>query len=168
VIDLGPINGWSEEEARAAFLRCCGSTRWAERMAASRPFREEADLLKAAEDVWHALGRADWLEAFAAHPPIGDLDALRAKFAATRAWSVEEQAGVAGVSDEVLRGLAEGNRAYRDRFGYTFIVCATGRTAGEMLDLLRQRLANDPDTELRAAAAEQARITRLRLGKLTP
>ena len=112
---------------------------------------------------------ADWLEAFAAHPRIGDLDALRAKFAATAAWAVRRAGGRRRRADEAtLRALADGNRDYEARFGYIFIVCATGKTAGEMLALLRERLGNDPEAELAVAAAEQAKITRIRLRKLCP
>ncbi len=115
-----------------------------------------------------ALAPADWLEAFAAHPKIGDRDALRAKFAATAAWSAIEQAGVDGAPEEVLDALADANDRYHERFGYIFIVCATGKTAEEMLALIRERLSNDPEVELRTAAAEQAKIARIRLEKLAP
>jgi 2-oxo-4-hydroxy-4-carboxy-5-ureidoimidazoline decarboxylase len=135
-------------------------------MAALRPFSTEVGLLVAADVVWEDLDRADRLEAFAAHPRIGDLDALREKFAATSSWAAGEQSGVAGAPEETLRALAEGNRAYESKFGYIFIICATGKTAAEMLGLLRARLGNDPETELAVAAAEQAAITRLRLGRL--
>jgi OHCU decarboxylase len=164
----GWLNALSEAEARAELLRCCGSKRWAERMATLRPFASEADLFAAADAVWQALDRADRLEAFTAHPRIGDLDALRAKFATTAAWAAGEQAGVAGARDDTLRRMAEGNRDYEARFGYIFIVCATGKTADEMLGLLLGRLGNDPETELAVAAREQAAITRLRLRKLCP
>jgi 2-oxo-4-hydroxy-4-carboxy-5-ureidoimidazoline decarboxylase len=165
-VDLDRINSWGRDEARAAFLKCCGSHRWAEGMVAKRPFADEAELFDAAERAWWGLDRTDWLEAFAAHPQIGDLDALREKFAATADWSAGEQAGVAGAPEEILAELARGNLAYRTRFGYIFIVCATGKTAGEMLDLLRGRLDNTPEEEIAIAAAEQAKITRIRLGKL--
>jgi 2-oxo-4-hydroxy-4-carboxy-5-ureidoimidazoline decarboxylase len=135
-------------------------------MTARRPFESADALFAAAEDVWAGLGRDDWLEAFAAHPRIGDIDGLRKKFATTADWSAGEQAGVAGAAEQVLRDLAAGNADYEARFGHTFIVCATGKTAAEMLALLRARLANDPAAELRVAAAEQAKITRLRLEKL--
>jgi 2-oxo-4-hydroxy-4-carboxy-5-ureidoimidazoline decarboxylase len=164
-VNLEQINGWTAAEARAAFLHCCGSARWAERLAASRPFASAQNLFDAAERIWHGLDRDDWLEAFAAHPKIGDLDALRAKFSNTAAWSAAEQAGVAGAPEDVLQNLAHGNRLYEAKFGYIFIVCATGKTAGEMLTLLQQRLKNDPQKELMIAAGEQAKITRLRLQK---
>ncbi len=112
--------------------------------------------------------RADWLEAFGAHPKIGDLDALRAKFAATAAWTAHEQAGAHGAPDDLLRELAEENCRYEARFGYIFIVCATGKTAGEMLTVLKARLTNYPAEEIKIAAGEQAKITRIRLEKIAP
>jgi 2-oxo-4-hydroxy-4-carboxy-5-ureidoimidazoline decarboxylase len=168
VIDLDVLNSWGEAEATAAFLRCCGSTRWAARMAARRPFAGEGELFAAAREVWRALALADWLEAFAAHPKIGDLEALRGKFAGTAAWAAGEQAGVTGAPEATLRALAEGNRAYEARFGHLFLVCASGKSAEEMLALLEQRLNNGPEEELLVAAGEQEKITRLRLEKLCP
>jgi 2-oxo-4-hydroxy-4-carboxy-5-ureidoimidazoline decarboxylase len=135
-------------------------------MTGRRPFASADDVLRAATDGETGLTRDDWLEAFAAHPRIGDLDSLRKKFATTADWAGGEQAGVAGADESVIRALADGNRAYEAKFGHIFIVCATGKTAPEMLALLIERLTNDPDTELRIAAAEQAKITRLRLEKL--
>ncbi len=164
-MDLQAFNSLTEPEARAVLLRCCGSRRWVEAMLARRPFADMQGLYRAAEVTESALDRGDWLEAFAAHPRIGDLEALKKKFAATAAWNEAEQAGVAGAEEVVLRELAEGNRLYECRFGYIFIVCATGKSAPEMLHLLRQRLPNDPEQELSIAAAEQAKITRLRLEK---
>jgi 2-oxo-4-hydroxy-4-carboxy-5-ureidoimidazoline decarboxylase len=168
MVHLEQINCWTYTEATSAFLRCCGASRWAEQMAACRPFRSEEELFNASEHTWRGLDRADWLEAFAAHPKIGDLNALRAKFGTTAAWSAAEQAGLAGAADAVLQNLAEGNRLYEQKFGYIFIVCATGKTATEMLALLQQRLENDPDKELLIAAGEQAKITQLRLQRLCP
>jgi 2-oxo-4-hydroxy-4-carboxy-5-ureidoimidazoline decarboxylase len=135
-------------------------------MAARRPFAGAAGLFAAAREVWQGLAREDWLEAFAAHPRIGDLEALRGKFAATAAWSAGEQAGVAGAAEATLRALAEANRAYEARFGHIFIVCASGKSAEEMLALLERRLNNSAEEELRTAAGEQEKITRLRLEKL--
>ena len=165
-MNIAAFNALCDADARAALLSCCGSRRWADAMLARRPFASMADLLAAADAVWAGLDRADWLEAFAAHPRIGDLGGLRKKFAATAHWSAGEQAGVAGAGEDVLRELAEGNRRYEERFGHIFIVCATGKTAAEMLRLLRARLPNEPAAELAVAAAEQAKITRLRLEKL--
>jgi 2-oxo-4-hydroxy-4-carboxy-5-ureidoimidazoline decarboxylase len=136
-------------------------------MLAQRPFASTEALLKAAAGVWGEMERADYLEAFSHHPEIGgDLAALEARFPATAAWSASEQSGVTGAGRETLEALRDGNAAYKARFGHVFLVCATGRTAAEMLALLQARLANDPETELRVAAAEQAKITRIRLEKL--
>jgi 2-oxo-4-hydroxy-4-carboxy-5-ureidoimidazoline decarboxylase len=163
---LPRLNEMSAEAARAELLRCCGSSRWAEALAAARPFADAAALYAAAESVWWELSPGDWREAFAHHPKIGDRDALRARFASTAAWAAKEQAGALAAAEDVLDALAEGNRAYEERFGYIFIVCATGKTAAEMLALLRERLPNDPAKELLLAAGEQAKITRLRLARL--
>lgn len=135
-------------------------------MVARRPYRTEAELFALAEQVWRALSPAEWRTAFAAHPRIGDLEALRRRYPQAAEGPAAEQALVREAADDVLRALADGNRRYEARFGYIFIVCATGKTAGEMLALLRERLANDPDTELWIAAGEQEKITRLRLEKL--
>jgi 2-oxo-4-hydroxy-4-carboxy-5-ureidoimidazoline decarboxylase len=167
-MNLAQINAWTDDEAFSSFHRCCGSARWSEQMARLRPFDSEVALFDAAERVWWGLAPADWLEAFAAHPKIGDRDAMRAKFAATADWSAREQAGIEGASEDVLRELAEANVRYEERFGYLFIVCATGKTAGAMLALLNDRLPNDPDLEIKVAAAEQAKIARIRLEKLAP
>lgn len=155
-----------ESDAVAAFLRCCGSRRWAEAMASGRPYRDEPSLLAAAERAAEPLSRADWLEAFSHHPRIGDRSGLAARFPRTAAWSSGEQAGVAEAGASVLDALLDGNRAYEARFGHIFIVCATGKSAAEMLALLCERLANDPDRELGVAAAEQRKITAIRLKKL--
>ena len=163
---LRRLNTLPDGEARAALLRCCGSARWAETMTAGRPYADDDALLAAADRTWKELGPDDWREAFAHHPRIGDRAALEARFAATRGWSAGEQGGVATAGTEVLDALAEGNRAYEARFGHVFLVCATGRTADEMLAFLRERLPNPPEVELRVAAAEQAKIMRLRLAKL--
>ncbi len=166
MLNLEPINSLHEPEAREAFLRCCGVRRWAEQMAARRPFANEVELFAAAAQIGRTLRREDWLEAFAAHPRIGDLDAMRSKFAKTAAWSAGEQAGVADASETTLVALVEANRKYEARFSHLFIVCASGKTADEMLALLEQRLHNSAEEELRIAAGEQEKITRLRLQKL--
>jgi 2-oxo-4-hydroxy-4-carboxy-5-ureidoimidazoline decarboxylase len=168
VIDLAALNSWSKEVAREAFMRCCGTRRWAENMAVRRPFASEQELREITRQTWRDLSRADMLEAFAAHPKIGDLETLKRKFASTAALAAGEQAGVVGASEATLTALAEGNRVYETRFGYIFIVCARGKSAEEMLALLTERLNNAPDEELRIAAAEQEEIMLLRLEQLTP
>ena len=153
-------------EARDLLRSCCGASTWVERMMARRPFGSHDSLLATAREEWFGLQRSDWLEAFGHHPKIGDRDSLRQRFARTAHLSEREQAGVDGASEDVLEALAEGNREYERRFGYIFIVCASGKSADEMLQLLRHRLTNSPDVEIRSAAEEQAKITELRLEKI--
>ena len=157
------FNDAAAEDARRTLLSCCGSTRWADRMVARRPFATPEDLVATARQEWFALTEDDWHEAFRQHPKIGDRTALRQRFPVTHYLSAQEQAGVNTASDEVLDALADGNGAYEARFGYIFIVCATGKSANEMLAMLRERLENDPAREIRIAAEEQAKITELRL-----
>jgi 2-oxo-4-hydroxy-4-carboxy-5-ureidoimidazoline decarboxylase len=160
------IDDASPEEARALLQACCGSTRWLERMLALRPFEAVDILLSTARREWFALTPEDWKEAFTHHPKIGDREALRARFPATHQMSEREQAGVSMAPDQVMERLAHANAAYERRFGYIFIVCATGKSAEEVLDLLTARLKNDPVVEVRIAAGEQAKITELRLQQL--
>jgi OHCU decarboxylase len=157
---LNQLNSLSDEEARKELLRCCGSRRWSRAMAEARPFRDLRQLLQTAESVWKELGPSDWLQAFEAHPRIGDKAALKKK------WAGQEQAGAAGASEATLDALADGNLRYEQRFGHIFIVCATGKSADEMLSLLNSRLPNEPVAELKIAAEEQRKITELRLKKL--
>ncbi len=158
------LNDLPPAEAEAAFLACCGSRAWARRMTEGRPYADEEALVEAADRTWWSLAPEDWREAFAAHPKIGETKVTGDdRF---RRWSAREQAGVASAEEVVLAELAEANSIYAERFGYIFIVCATGKSAEEMLGLLRARLENDPDSELRVAAEEQRKITGLRLGKL--
>jgi 2-oxo-4-hydroxy-4-carboxy-5-ureidoimidazoline decarboxylase len=160
---LHAIDTGDEAAARAVLSRACGSTRWVDRMMARRPFKSDARLLFAARNEWFGLTEQDWLEAFSHHPKIGDRASLAARFPNTHDLSSKEQAGVGAASEDVLTALAEANNAYVERFGFIFIVCATGKTAVEMLQLLRDRLSNDRANELRIAAEEQAKITALRL-----
>lgn len=155
------LDAMDEAACREALRRCCGARRWAEGMFARRPFGTDDALHRAADEVWATMSRADVLEAFSHHPRIGDsMEALRQK------WASQEQSGVASASEETLTALRDGNLRYEARFGYIFIVCASGKSADEMLEILRQRLENEPDEELRVAAGEQAKITHLRLEKL--
>jgi 5-hydroxyisourate hydrolase/2-oxo-4-hydroxy-4-carboxy-5-ureidoimidazoline decarboxylase len=158
---LAELNGLDEDVATRELLRCCGSTRWAREMAGARPFTSMEAVTAAADTIWTGLDRADWMEAFAAHPQIG----ARAE-AGDGGWAAAEQAGAASASTDVLARLVEANREYEARFGFTFIVCATGKSAEEMLQLLEGRLDNDPLIEVRVAADEQRKITRLRIAKL--
>ena len=163
---LAKLNALASDQARTVFIRCCGSTRWVSKITDSRPFTTVADVYNAAEQIWRGLSEHDWKEAFFHHPQIGDLKSLKEKSAATTTWAAGEQAGVKEANESVLRELAEGNRLYESKFGYVFIVCATGKSAEEMLAMLQARLNNDPADEIGIAGAEQAKITRLRLEKL--
>jgi OHCU decarboxylase len=162
--NLEILNALPPEVARAALLACCGSCNWARRLADQRPYRNIEELLAMADSVWADLGPDDWLEAFRAHPRIGEKPA-QDQGTQAGAWSQQEQSGTHAAPHAVLDELAAANRAYEDRFGFLFIVCATGKSAQEMLALLRARLHNEPGRELRIAAEEQRRITRLRLEK---
>ena len=152
-----------DETARALLQSCCGSRRWVDGMLARRPFGNRSTLQAVARAVWDALGDADWREAFSHHPKIGDRASLERRFPATRHLSEHEQKSVDSAPADILTAFAEANQIYEERFGYIFIVRATGRSAKEMLALLSARLENDPQTEMRTAAAQQAEITALRL-----
>ena len=163
---LRRLNALPDGQARAALLGCCGSPKWAQLVAERRPFASFEDLSSAADAVWASLDSKEWLDAFRSHPRIGESKAAREQSQQERKWSEQEQVSVSQASDRMRTALAEQNRAYEQRFGYLFIVCATGKSSEEMLALLKQRLANDPEKELAVAAEEQRRITRLRLEKL--
>lgn len=150
--------------AQAALMACCGSAIWARRLADARPFESVEAVQAESERVWWDLAQEDWRLAFATHPRIGENKSANAS-EQSQAWSEKEQSGARGAAAETMTQLAEGNAKYERRFGYIYIVCATGKTADEMLALLRQRLQNDPAAEIRIAAAEQAQITRLRVEK---
>jgi 2-oxo-4-hydroxy-4-carboxy-5-ureidoimidazoline decarboxylase len=134
-------------------------------MALKRPMREEAVLLAAANEIWRGVSEADWLEAFQSHPRIGESSAEKTLEAKSSAWSTLEQQQAAMADDAVKMALQQGNREYEQKFGRIFIVCATGKSAGEILEILRRRLHNDEATELRQAAEEQRQIMNIRLKK---
>lgn len=157
------IDSATPEAAQERLRRACGSTEWIDRMMLRRPFGSDQALKAAAREEWFALSEDHWLEAFWHHPKIGDRASLESRFPMTHDLSQQEQAGVASARKDTLDELAQSNENYRERFGFIFIVCATGKSAEEMLQLLRDRLSNDRATELRIAAEEQAKITALRL-----
>jgi len=161
---LSELNGLDPGAAAAILLQVCGSTTWARTMAAERPFDRVAEASEAADRVWRGLECADWLEAFAAHPRIGSGRSRGS--GGLSEWSRQEQAGMTLDDDGVLARLAEANRAYETRFGYIFIICATGRSGAEILAECERRLANGPDAELAVASEEQRRIMQLRIAKL--
>jgi 2-oxo-4-hydroxy-4-carboxy-5-ureidoimidazoline decarboxylase len=161
------LDAWNkadESDALAAMLACCGAREWASAMVALRPIGNVFELSEAADRVWATMSEADWMEAFACHPRIGERKATQAN-AKSVAWSGEEQSSVATADSDVLMELADGNARYEAKFGITYIVCATGKTAEEMLAILKRRLVNDRSTELREAAEQQRQITQIRLGK---
>jgi allantoicase len=160
------LNTLMQDDAESALRACCGSDEWVRKMAERRPFRSPHELYEAADDVWRALRPEDWLEAFRCHPKIGEREAKTPQEGAAKAWSGEEQAGVRGAAEETLAALAEANRRYEATFGFVFLICATGKSADEMLARARERLQNEPSAELAVAAEEQRQITRIRLGKL--
>jgi 2-oxo-4-hydroxy-4-carboxy-5-ureidoimidazoline decarboxylase len=152
------------EDAVAEVLACCGSRVWAAGMVAGRPYGSEDELREAADVVWWSLREVDWLEAFACHPRIGER--VGGDESATfERWSRQEQAGVADAGEQVRRAIAKGNEEYAERFGFTYIVCATGKSAEEMLGILNSRLENDRTSEVREAAVQQRQITQIRLNK---
>ena len=164
---LTELNNLPKPALAEALQKCCGAAAWVESMVGAFPIADAKTLLNAATTTWNKLGETDWREAFTHHPKIGgDVAALRAKFASTSTWAEGEQASVREASQETLEALAAGNTAYEKKFGYIFIVCATGKSAAEMLALLQARLPNSPENEILLAAGEQDKITRIRLEKL--
>jgi 2-oxo-4-hydroxy-4-carboxy-5-ureidoimidazoline decarboxylase len=169
VLRVSRLNALPLAEARAALERCCGSARWVDGMLAARPFADLDALQRASLAHFADLGPEDYREAFRHHPEIGaNIEELRRKFASTADLSLREQAGASAASEATLQALAAGNARYRARFGYSFIVCATGKSAEQMLALLQARLGNTSEDEIAIAAAEQVEITELRLQKLEP
>ena len=146
-------------------LPCCGSRSWAERLAERRPLPDEAELMRASDAIWRGLAEADWREAFASHPCIGERHAPGEATAQSLAWSSREQSAVGLDDGDTARRLVEGNRAYEARFGRSFLVCASGKSGAEIVAILNSRLNNDPETERRESAEQQRQITRLRLGR---
>lgn len=160
------INQLPKQQALDAFMQCNTSQRWCERMEQSRPFSDNQSLLEMADQHWKVATEDDYLEAFDGHPEIGDVSTLREKYRNTEKLAGHEQSGVNMANENTLQLLAQGNQDYKEKFGFIFIVCATGKSADEMLELLQQRLPNSRSRELENAAEEQRRITRIRLEKL--
>jgi len=165
-MNLQTLNQLDPDEAEEQFRGCCGTGWWARQMEACRPFQNASQLHDAADAIFDEMAEGHWLEAFSAHPKIGDVDSLRMKFVGNEKWSGREQAGINNANEDVLQQLADANDTYEARFGYIFIICASGLSADDMLDALSQRLRHDPATEAPIAAAEQRKITHLRLEKL--
>ena len=161
------LSSWNEAEPKGAFdamLACCGARRWAEAMVALRPIGSVLELSAAADHIWSTMEEADWMQAFDCHPRIGERTAPHAS-QKSAAWSRQEQSRASSAAERVLAELAAGNALYEQRFGFTYIVCATGKSAEEMLAILIRRLASDRAAEMREAADQQRQITQIRLGK---
>ncbi|HMH20555.1 MAG TPA: 2-oxo-4-hydroxy-4-carboxy-5-ureidoimidazoline decarboxylase [Puia sp.] len=177
---IAELNNLDKDQLRAELTKCCGAAAWVDRMLGAFPAADLQALLVAAEKAWYSCEEKDWLEAFRHHPRIGDIHSLAEKYgdagsakgavpppgSGTEQWAASEQAGVNTASQEVLMELADGNRIYEEKFGYIFIVCATGMSAMEMLALLKGRLMNAPGAEINMAMMEQNKITKIRLEKL--
>jgi 2-oxo-4-hydroxy-4-carboxy-5-ureidoimidazoline decarboxylase len=162
---LARWNGLTQEEAVREILACCGSNAWATAMASKRPLQDDRALLAASDEIWRGLGESVWQEAFRSHPRIGETRAEKTVASQSSAWSKQEQKKAATADEAVRTALKWGNREYEQQFGRTFIVCATGKSAGEILEILRRRLHNDDATELQEAAEEQRQIMQIRLNK---
>jgi 2-oxo-4-hydroxy-4-carboxy-5-ureidoimidazoline decarboxylase len=163
---LHELNTLPRHQLVQELTKCCGSPSWVNKMLPFFPADDLVELLEDAEEQWFKCSEEDWKQAFAQHPKIGDIDSLKKKFASTAQLASAEQSGVNSASQNMIEALAEANKKYEDKFGYIFIVCATGKSAEEMLEILQSRLLNDPKEEIEIAADEQNKITKLRLEKL--
>jgi allantoicase len=166
VTEIEKFNRLSQEHALKALLDCCGATQWARQMLKMRPFPDLGYVLDTADKVWAGLQRDDWLEAFRHHPAIGGKRAKAKQTTNARRWSAGEQSAAQKAQPEILAALAAANRKYLAKFGHVFLICAAGKSSEEILKNLHERMSNDPEAELRIAAEEQRKITRLRLEKL--
>ena len=163
---LEDLNSLTLGEATNEILKCCGSTSWAQRMSERRPFATPDELLKEAQRIWWSLAPDDWLEAFRSHPKIGEKRAEQHVSEDAQKWSEQEQSNVAMATPDTMQALAHLNQEYQQKFGYIYIICARGKSSKEILANLKDRMDNAPEDELQIAAAEQAKITELRLENL--
>jgi 2-oxo-4-hydroxy-4-carboxy-5-ureidoimidazoline decarboxylase len=168
---LHELNTLPAPQLKEELMKCCGSSAWVNKMLPFFPADDLVELLEDAEEQWYLCSEDDWKEAFAHHPKIGDVESLKKKFASTvhpiaMGWASAEQSGVNTASQKTIEALAEGNKQYEKKFGYIFIVCATGKSAEDMVAILQSRLPNNPNEEIEIAADEQNKITKLRLEKL--
>lgn len=154
------------QQFKHEIFKCCGCTAWVAELTKKFPFTSTKELKKESDKIWFSLNEEDWKEAFTHHPKIGDEESLKKKFSSTANWASGEQAGVQSAEEQTLRELKRGNDEYEKKFGYIFIVCATGKSAPEMLALLKSRLNNSAEEEIKIAATEQNKITHLRIDKL--
>ena len=165
-MDIQSLNTLPIDQANHLFMQCCTSERWIKEMVANRPFADTNSLRETADQIWNHLTEKDYLLAFEGHPKIGDVGSLKAKYANTKELASGEQSGANCATDEIIAELADSNSAYEEKYGFIFIVCATGKSASEMLALLQERLQNDRQKELEIASEEQRKIFHLRLEKL--
>lgn len=165
-MSLKQINSLDKQQAYSLFEGCCCATNWVNAMIDSRPFADTKTLLNKAQHSWEALSEPDFLEAFTGHPQIGDLSTLQEKYAHTAGSAGHEQASMSLAEASVIEQMFLLNKAYKEKFGFIFIVCASGKSAAEMLSLITQRMNNNRQQELLIAAGEQAKITAIRLEKL--
>jgi 2-oxo-4-hydroxy-4-carboxy-5-ureidoimidazoline decarboxylase len=162
---LARWNALDDEMAADEILPCCGSKRWARELAQARPFEEEAELFDCSDAIWLKLSQADWDAAFTSHPRIGERKAVESATQQSAAWSRQEQSGVDPADQASSAALERGNILYEERFGRVFLICASRKSASEMLAALERRLQNDSQTELGEAVEQQRQITQLRLRK---
>lgn len=165
-MNLKELNELAEPLAFLEFYKCCACQKLCQDLVKNRPYDNREELYATADSLWKSYSQSEFLEAFNGHSKIGDLNSLREKYANTAAWSHQEQAGMQSVSESVLQELMQLNQEYEQKFGFIFIVCATGKSAIEMLEILKSRIKNDFDQELLNASEEQSKITRIRLEKL--
>lgn len=165
-MNLEEFNMQSPEKARQDLLKCCGSTAWADKLMEHFPFSTMDDLKISSDRSWYSCTKNDWLEAFSHHPKIGDKTVADKKYPSTAEWAKHEQSAVKDAGQNILSDLVKANKLYEEKFGYIFIVCATGKKATEILELLNKRLNNESEKELQIAVNEQNKITHLRIDKL--
>lgn len=165
-MELNSFNVATFDQAQATLLECCGSKSWAKEMSHRRPFDSLESLFEQAKQIWIDLSEDDYLEAFSHHPRIGDIETLKKKFTQFANWSKEEQGAAATASDNTIKLLAQRNDEYFEKFRFIFIVCASGKSADEMLAILESRLPNSRSEEIQIAGTEQQKITQIRLEKL--
>ena len=165
-MSLHSLNIADCDSAADTFMQCCTSQRWVAEMVANRPYSDFKMLRETADRIWDKLTEKDYLQAFDGHPKIGDVNSLKAKYANTKQLASGEQSGINSATDELIQALADGNRAYEQKYGFIFIVCATGKSAREMLEMLSLRLGNERPQELNTACEEQRKIFHIRLEKL--
>ena len=166
MMTLKELNNLPLEEATEEFTKCCGARNWVNKMIEKRPYEDFDSLLGIVEKIWFDCAESDWIEAFTHHPKIGDIEQLEKKFSTTKEWAHGEQKGVSEASREIIGEFSRLNTLYEEKFGFIFIVCATGKSAEEMLQLLMSRIDNVYKDELKIAMGEQHKITIIRLKKL--